>query len=215
MPIEKRKNGSKKIDNSAESNETNNEHKSSRVRAEKTENNETNSSNWTSSRLVWWVVLIWIVLIIFIIFTFSKFNSFSSWEDVQSLEKKIEKLEWKISDLEKKWSREVYQVNYWWWSDLFNNLKWIWEKSLWFPDYLKWKSCFILWSKISWDDGWTIRWYLWKNGNWSSYETSANYEASINNAEEKIEITKRNGSTSMLTKKERDNLYFSLTLLCR
>lgn len=177
---------------------------------------ESNNSNW-STQLTWWIVIIWIVLVMFIIFTFSKFSTLSNSDNsqIQALERKIKNLESKISTLEKQWDWEVYHVNYEWWSTITNNLKWIWEKSLWFPDYLKWKNCYILWSKISWEDGWTVRWFLWKNGNGSSYSFATSYEARVNNAEEKIEITKRNWSSSMLTKTERDNLYFALTLLCR
>lgn len=192
MPIEKKKISKEKIINE---------------RTETTSNTESNNKNWFE-QLKWWVIAIGIVLVIFILFTFAKFNALSNWSYIQMLESRI-------TELESKWDWKVYEVIYGWWSDISNNLSWIWEKSLGFPDYLKWKNCYILWSKISWDDGWTIRWFLWKNDNWTSYQFATNYQARINNSEEKIEITKWNGSSSMLTKSERDNLYFSLTLLCR
>lgn len=212
MPIEKTKKSLKNVKDDMESNEVDNERESRRNFRKNEEEFENNAwiISWVSSSkiLTFWIVLIRIVLIVFMIYTYNKFDSLTRSDDIQLLQKKV-------SSFESKWDWEVYVVNYEWWSSVTNNLRWIWEKSLWFPDYLKWKNCYILWSKISWDDWGTIRWYLWKNGNWSSYETSANYEARINNYEEKIEITKWNWSSSMLTKKERDNLYFSLTLLCR
>lgn len=114
---------------------------------------------------------------------------------------------------------DVYDVEYRWKSGTNNNLKWIWDMSLWFPEYLKWKECYILWHRLVWADWWTVRWTLWKNCNSDkSFEEAENYFATINNDEETFEIIKWNRGTAekvMLTGGERDNLCLQATLLCK
>lgn len=203
MPITKRKNESKNADNYTKNHKTSKE----QSRPE----NENNSNYESNNSLTWWVMIIWIVLIIFIIFTFSKFNTIVWWNRVQDLERKITTLEWEISALKKdKWS--IVRATYEWWSSTTNNVKRIWERSFWFPAEAEWKNCYILWSKLNGADGWTVRWYLGARYNWSTYQTADSYEAQVNNWEQKIEISKdgKNLSTS-----ERNNLYFSITLLCQ
>jgi hypothetical protein len=113
-------------------------------------------------------------------------------------------------------ARIIVNAQYFWWSDINNNVKWIWERSLWLPTAAKGKQCYLLWNKISWSDWWTIRWYLWRNHNWSSYYFSEKYEASINVGEQKIEISKRNWYNNVnLSKTERNNLYFSISMICK
>lgn len=159
------------------------------------------SSNDYKGRLI----TLTIIIVIWFLLTFIQFLKLNN-------ENKLLKDMYQALSQKAEW--DVYTVNYEWGSSTDNNLKWIWEKSLWFPSFLKGKECYILGSKISWDDWWTIRWFLWKNYDWNTYRFADSYEASVNNLEGKIEITKWNWSSQMLTKKERDNLYFSLRLLC-
>lgn len=176
----------------------------------------TNNKSWSDNQLTWWVIAIWIILIVFIIFTFSKFNTLSNWDNfqIQALEKKVKNLESKITAYDKN-ERTIVPIYYGWWSDTYNNVSRVWEKSLWYPSAAKWKICYIIWDKIRWVEWWAIWWYLWIAWNWGRYNYSTQYEANLNNLGSKIEIIKNVWSDKNLTKTERNNLYLSLTLLCR
>lgn len=211
MPIEKRKNWSKSIEEYTKNHEINKWY--TRKKSDNLSDDGLSNQNWSDNKLTWWVIAIWIVLLMFIIFTFSKLNTLGTSDDstVQALEKKVKNLESEISALKKdKWS--VVEATYEWWSSTTNNVKRIWERSFWFPAEAEWKYCYILWSKLDGADGWTVRWYLGARYNWSTYQTADSYEAQVNNWAQKIEISKdgKNLSTS-----ERNNLYFSITLLCQ
>lgn len=195
MPIEKRKVWQNKVRES--------------------ENHVSNQSQgWSDSQLTWRVIAIWIVLVIFIIFTFSKFNTLVWWNNTQDLERKITKLESEITTLKNN-QRTTVWVHYGWWADSSNNVSWIWEKSLWYPSAAKWKTCYIIWEKLRGVEWWAIWWYLWIAWNGWRYNYSTQYEANLNNFEQKIEIIKNVWSDKNLTMTERNNLYLSLTLLCR
>lgn len=144
---------------------------------------------------------------------------FLVYRDVWDLENDMSNNRSSITALQAKQEPIIITATYYGkWSSFMNNVDRLWDKSLSLPIVAKWKTCYILWSKISWVAGWTIRWFLWKdnNANDSSFSIAENYEASINTIEEKIEIQKRNGySNSNLTEYERNNLYFAISLLCK
>lgn len=200
MPITKRKNESKNADNYTKNHKTSKE----QSRPE----NENNSNYESNNSLTWWGMIIWII-----IFTFSKFNTIVWWNNNQDFERKIEKLEWEVDTLKNNQWTTVW-VHYGWWADSLNNVFWIWERSLWYPDSAKWKTCYVIWDKLRGVEWWAIWWYLWIAWNGWRYKYSTQYEANLNNLEQKIEIIKNVWSDKNLTKTERNNLYLSLTLLC-
>lgn len=147
-----------------------------------------------------------IILCITVVFLFSKINS----------------LKWEIFSLKEvinnKPKSEITFVDiyFWWKDDVFNNVERLWERSLSLPTEAKWKSCVIVWSRISGNAGWTLRQFLGKNNKGGIYNFADNYNAEINLNEQKIEISKWNWySDSNLSQKERDSLYFSVRLLCK
>jgi hypothetical protein len=101
-------------------------------------------------------------------------------------------------------------------SSTSNNVSWIGERSLWLPEVAKGKQCYVLGSRLSGADGGTVRGFLGKNSSNGIYYFAENYQADVNFFEQKIEISKFNGSANVnLSKTERNNLYFSITLLCK
>lgn len=153
------------------------------------------------NRLNWF--LIFIVILIFILFF-----------KISDLKSRIWYLEY-MSE----YQRIIFvSASYYWDRDISNNVDWIWERSLSLPEEAKWKTCFILWSKISWVGWWAIRGFLWKNRDsvGGRYYYQETYEANINFLEQKIEIIKNNWySDQNLTEDERKNLYFEIALLCK
>ncbi len=193
-------------------------------------NTASSSSKWG----VWWIVMLIIMLFWITWYTIWKIDTIEKRyertisnlnEEISSLNKEIDQTKVKtqeISTLTSKVNsitdRQVYSVTYAGSKNQDNSVDWIWERSLGFPNYLSGKVCYILWSKMDGENGWTIRWYLGKDNNKNNhtYSFSPNYEAYVNNGAKKIEITKWNGSQNVnLTQSERNNLYFSLRLLCR
>jgi heme/copper-type cytochrome/quinol oxidase subunit 2 len=152
---------------------------------------------------VFWVIIV--VLLILIIVLFSK---------IWSLQSDIDLIQYSINN--KKSEISFVDVYYWWKDDSFNNVDWIWGRSLNLPTEAKWKSCVIVWSKISGNAWWTLRQFLWKNSKWTTYSFADNYNAQINLNEQKIEISKWNWYSEVnLSDKERESLYFSVRLLCK
>ena len=168
-----------------------------------------------------WVIALWIISVLLLIICVYLFIRINNWNRINSLEKTINIVNDDISDIQSDISflesnrRITVPVLYEWGSSRLNNVSWVWDKSLWYPELAKNKYCYIIWEKIRWSWWGSIWWRIWIAWDWWRYTYSTMYEADLNNTEQKIEITKNWWySNSNLTTSERNNLYLSLTLLC-
>lgn len=169
---------------------------------------------WEAKVPIYWFI---VLVIAFILLSFYSYNQIKKLNDKNyNLSSSIQTIKSDIQAIRSDKSRSIIHAQYYGWSDKNNNVEWAWERSLWLPQEAKWKKCYLLGNKVDWTAWGTIRWYLGKDHNGSVYHFANNYQAEINASEQKIEITKWDWTSNKnLSKIERNNLYFSITMLCQ
>lgn len=98
-----------------------------------------------------------------------------------------------------------------------NNVKRIGDKSLSFPDEAKGKRCVFVSKDVYGDWWWQLMWQIWEKNYDGTYKINSSYQATINNKEEKIEITYWDYLThkrTNLNQQDKDRLSLALLMLC-